>query len=157
MKRRPYYSSRNTPRSRTLLELYTKLKHLYLMFRDDDFFRGKAEIMGSQVPDSFLHTAVLALRFQLFPIEVWTLADITEDRVFDTIEFLHDHASKPDQRVDKYDPSISGRLKRLMQSAFRLRKYPQGRLPGLIGGSVFGFSFRDCLFRCGQSPAHQFD
>ncbi len=41
---RRYYSSRNKPKNLTLEELYQKLQHLYLFFRDKDFFEGKAGI-----------------------------------------------------------------------------------------------------------------
>lgn len=90
-----YYSSRNKPRNLTLEELYQKLKHLYLFFRDKDYFREKAGIAQNFVPDSVEHEAALELSFQPFPVEKWPLENITEDHIFDTLEFLYDRVSAP--------------------------------------------------------------
>jgi hypothetical protein len=92
---RRYYSSRNRPKNLTLSELYWKLQNLYLFFRDKDYFKGKAEITKIHLPDSLKHKAALALTFQPFPITKWDTDNITEDHIFDTIEFLYDHVSTP--------------------------------------------------------------
>jgi hypothetical protein len=97
---RRYYSSRNKPVSLTLSDLYQKLQNLYLLFRDRDYFKGNAGIRETVVPDAIKREAALALRFQPFPIEAWREADITEDRIFDTIEFLYDQISKPGKLTD---------------------------------------------------------
>lgn len=65
------------------------------MFRDKDFFKGKAGITKSDLPDAIEYEAAVALTFQPFPITKWSAEDITEDHIFDTLEFLYDHASKP--------------------------------------------------------------
>jgi hypothetical protein len=96
---RRYYSSRNKPQSLTLDELYRKLQHLYLLFRNRDYFKGKAGITKSDLPDAIEHEAELALSFKLFPITQWSEADITEDHVFDAVEFLFDHVSRPGEVV----------------------------------------------------------
>ncbi len=92
---RRYYSSRNNPRSLTLEELYAKLKHLYLLLRGRDYFKGKTGITELNLPDAIKHEAQLALSFELFPITKWSDEDITEDHVFDALEFLYDHVSMP--------------------------------------------------------------
>ena len=47
------------------------------------------------MPNSALYDAALALDFQPFPIHKWDSDEITEDHIFDMIEFLFDRASKP--------------------------------------------------------------
>ena len=92
---RRYYSSRTNKASLSLDELYQKLQSLYLLFREKDFFKGRAGIEKNHLPDSIQHKAAVALTFQPFPITKWSPGDITEDHIFDVIEFLYDHVSKP--------------------------------------------------------------
>ncbi|HSY09873.1 MAG TPA: hypothetical protein VK840_03060 [Candidatus Dormibacteraeota bacterium] len=98
---RRYYSSRNKPMSLTLGELYWKLKNLYLMFRDKDFFKEKAGIIQHDIPKAIEHEAAVILNFQPFPITKWSQENITEDHVFDVLEFLYDRVSKPGEMVNK--------------------------------------------------------
>ncbi len=93
---RHYYSSRNKPVSLTLEQLYQKLQHLYFFFRDKDFFKEKAGITQNYLPDAIKHEAALELIFQPFPIEKWSPEIITEDHIFDTLEFLFDRVSSPE-------------------------------------------------------------
>jgi len=92
---RQYYSSRTKTKSITLKELYQRLQHLYLLFCDKDFFKENGGITSNSIPDAIKYEAALDLGFQLFPITHWPSEDITEDHIFDTIEFLYDHAAKP--------------------------------------------------------------
>ncbi len=94
-KPRRYYSSRTSNRSLSVEELYWKLRNLYLFFRKNNYFRQKAGITENYVPDSIEHKAAIVLSFQPFPITKWPDFQITEDCIFDVIEFLYDHASKP--------------------------------------------------------------
>ena len=96
---RRYYTSRNNPKAITIETVYWKLQHLYLFFRDKDYFKGKAGITSTDLPDSIKYKAALSLSFQPFPITKWNKEDITEDFIFDTIEFLYDHVSKPGEWV----------------------------------------------------------
>lgn len=96
---RRYYSSRTKPKSLTLEELYQKLQNLYLLFRDKDFLKKKTGITNDNIPDAILHEAALDLTFQPFPITKWSQDSITEDHIFDTLEFLYDHVSKPGEFV----------------------------------------------------------
>ncbi len=89
-----YYSSRNHPTQLTLDGLYGKLKHLYLFFRERDYFR-EAGITKTEIPDRIQHKAALRLSFQMFPLTKWPSHQVTEDRVFEALEFLHDHVSQP--------------------------------------------------------------
>jgi hypothetical protein len=98
---RRYYSSRTKPRSLTVGDLHWKLQNLYLMFRDKDFFKEKSGITQAGYPDAVKHEAAVALNFQPFPITKWSVEDITEDHIFDVIEFLYDRVSKPGVMVDK--------------------------------------------------------
>lgn len=96
---RRYYSSRSNPKSLTIRELYLKLQYLYFLFRDKDFFKGKAGITEKYMPEAVIHEAALDLDFQPFPITKWSLENTTEDHIFDTIEFLYDRVSKPGDLV----------------------------------------------------------
>lgn len=96
---RRYYSSRNKPTPLTLDELYLKLQNLYLFFRDQNYFKSKAGITMASLPDIIKHEAAIALSFQPFPITKWEESQITEDHVFDTLEFLYDHVSKPGEWI----------------------------------------------------------
>jgi hypothetical protein len=92
---RRYYSSRKQPGSLTIDQVHLKLVSLYLLFRDKDYFKDKAGITGTTVPDAIRREAAIALNFRLFPVEGWFAQDCTEDHVFDALEFLYDHASRP--------------------------------------------------------------
>ena len=96
---RRYYSSRTKPGRLTLGELYRKFANLYLLFRNRDFFKGKARITKIDLPDEIKHEAAIALTFQPFPIEKWPEEELAEDNVFDALEFLYDHVSKPGDLV----------------------------------------------------------
>jgi hypothetical protein len=96
---RRYYSSRNKLTSLTLGGLCLKAQSLYLLFRDRDYFKGKAGITKTFLPDAIKHEAAIALSFQPFPIEKWEGGQITEDNVFDTLEFLSDHVAKPGELI----------------------------------------------------------
>ena len=96
---RRYYTSRNNPKTLTVEALYWKLQNLYLLFRDKDYFKDKTGITGTYLPDSIKHKAALTLNFQPFPITNWDTDDITEDNIFDVIEFLYDHVSEPGEWV----------------------------------------------------------
>ncbi len=92
---RRYYSSRNKSKKLTIEELYVRVQHLYLFFRDSDYFKGKARITKTDFPEGIKHKAALAIGFQPFPITKWEFHDITEDHIFDTIELLYDYVSEP--------------------------------------------------------------
>lgn len=100
---RRYYSARTNPKSLSTEELYHKLQNLYLLFRDKDYFKKKAGITKENLPDAILHEAAIDLTFQPFPITKWMPENITEDHIFDTIEFLFDRASKPGELVGMTD------------------------------------------------------
>lgn len=100
---RRYYSSRIKPKSLTLEDLYQKLQVLYLLFRDKDFFRGKAGITKDNLPEAVMHEALLDLSFQPFPVTKWSAESITEDHIFDMLEFLYDRVAAPGEWVGMTD------------------------------------------------------
>jgi len=103
---RRYYSSRKGASSLTLEQLYSKLISLFSLFRKNDYFRGRAGITDTDdIPDGIRHEAAVALTFELFPLAEWAEPDVTEDHIFDALEFLHDYASKPDGWVKKHTDS----------------------------------------------------
>ena len=95
-----YYSARKNQKSLTLEELYWKLQNLFLLFRNRDYFKEKAGITETGIPDYIHHEAAIALTFQPFPITKWAQEIITEDHIFDALEFLYDHVSKPGKMED---------------------------------------------------------
>jgi hypothetical protein len=99
---RAYYSRRNNPGSLTLDKLYWKFKNLCRRFRDGDFFKEIAGITEDELPNAVLYEAAMAFDFQPFPINQWTTDEVTEDHVFDMIEFLFDRTSKPLEWGVKY-------------------------------------------------------
>lgn len=96
---RRYYTSRTKPKSLSLGDLYQKLQSLYLLFRDKDYFKKKAGISQENIPKSILYEAAIDLSFQPFPITEWLPETITEEHIFDTLEFLYDRASEPGELV----------------------------------------------------------
>ena len=91
---RRYYTARNQPGQLTLEEVYRKLQYLYLFFRDRDYFK-EVGITKTHIPDAIKHKAALRLSFEMFPVTKWVNHQVTEDHVFEAVEFLHDHVSKP--------------------------------------------------------------
>ncbi|EMJ90564.1 hypothetical protein [Leptospira alstonii] len=91
---RKYFSSRNQNNRLTLNDLYFKFQNLYLYFRDKDYFK-QSGITKKFLSEAIKFEAAIKLSFQSFPITKWEKEDITEDRIFDTIEFLFDKVSKP--------------------------------------------------------------
>ena len=94
---RKYYSSRTKKRRITTSDLYRKLQLVYLYFAERDYFREKTGGSGTKIPDQFKFKAGFVLKFQPFPMTNWELRNITEDNIFDVIEFLYDHVSRPGQ------------------------------------------------------------
>ncbi len=92
---RRYYSSRVKRAKFSLPELYNKFQHIYLYFKKRDYFKEKAGIYSTELPDEIKHRAGFLLNFQPFPIAGWDKGDLTEDNLFDVIEFMYDHISKP--------------------------------------------------------------
>ena len=95
-----YYSERNNPKKLTLIGLCTKFLSMYKLLREKDYFKEETGIYGSTVPEETKHKAMLALDFQPFPITEWDDKKLTEDNLFDTIEYLYDQVSKPGEKVD---------------------------------------------------------
>ncbi len=91
---RRYYTARKQSGSLTLADLYRKFQHLYLFFRDRDYFKA-AGITKFDLPDTITHKAALCLSFQMFPVTKWAANDVTDDHVFEALEFLYDHISQP--------------------------------------------------------------
>ena len=96
---RRYYSSRKNPKSLSLDDLHYKFIHIYLYFSDKDYFKGKAGITSNEIPEEIKHKAAISLSFNAFPLTEWDRHDVTEDHIFDAIEFLYDHVSSPGEWV----------------------------------------------------------
>jgi hypothetical protein len=96
---RRYYAARKSPGGLTLQGLYRKLQHLYLFYRDRDYLK-EAGITKLSLSDTIKHKAAMSLSFEMFPITKWTNQEVTEDHVFEALEFLHDHVSRPGVLVE---------------------------------------------------------
>lgn len=100
-----YYTSRTKGHKINVYQLYYKLQHVYLFFKEKDYFEQLGEISCDNPSyDKIKHEAYIKLSFQPFPITKWEREDITEDRIFDVIEFLYDYISKPGPKVEYHDP-----------------------------------------------------
>lgn len=98
----PYYSSRKHPKNLTAAELHQRLSSLFFLFRDRDFFKEKTTLARTGgFPESLNHEAVIFLGIRPFPLHRWTNEEITEDHIFDTIEFLYDRVSKPGEWTEQ--------------------------------------------------------
>ena len=97
---RRYYTSRMNMRRLDTAGLYEKLKYFYLYFRDRDYFKEKLGITEDYLAPRAKNKAAMALKFPIFPLEEWMEEDIAEEKLFEAIEFLHDHVSKPGELYD---------------------------------------------------------
>lgn len=97
---RKYYSSRNKSNPPSIEDLYWKFQHLYLYYQNEDYFKEKTGIdKNGHIPDKIKHNAVISIGFQPFPIPEWEKSAITDGNIFDIIEFLYDHVSKPGELI----------------------------------------------------------
>ena len=96
-KPRLYFSSRKGSKPPIpLYEAHSQLETLYGLYRDKEYFRqklGTGTRYGTSEEQKRL--ALIRLGFPAFPLGGWSVGQITEDHIFDVIEFLFDHASKP--------------------------------------------------------------
>jgi hypothetical protein len=102
---RRYFSARKGKPSVSAGEAKWRLESLYILFRNKDYFKEKLRVEKRDT-DTLAREAVVFLGFRAFPISQWDPEDITEDHIFDVIEFLYDHISKPGVMVEM--PSDSG-------------------------------------------------
>lgn len=96
---RKYYSSRNKLKKLSIFELHSKFVALYKLLNGRDFFKENLLIEGTQIPENIKLKAEITLDFQPFPIAEWDEDRLTEDNLFDTIEYLFDYVSKPGERT----------------------------------------------------------
>ena len=98
---RRYYSSRHANKKLLRHDLYQFLKSLYSYFACRDYFKEKMSIDSMEVPEHTMHKAAMALRFDLFPVTDWELhLQMKDENLFDAIEYLYDHISKPGKIVE---------------------------------------------------------
>ncbi|HRI04351.1 MAG TPA: hypothetical protein PLL77_11470 [Pyrinomonadaceae bacterium] len=134
---RRYYSSRNRKRALDIGNLYLKVADLFTYFEKKQYFKEKLEITDHAIPESAKRLASLALQFCPFPIRSWPEGLQTEDSIFDLLEFLFDHISKPGELVPMntdgynyydfldYDETIGKQEFRDLANSF-LRDYREG-------------------------------
>lgn len=92
---RRYFSSRKGKEPISLRAAHWRLQNLYALYRDKEYFKQKLDTRRNVTSEELKKEAVVRLGFSAFPLNDWPLEDKTEDHIFDVIEFLYDHASKP--------------------------------------------------------------
>ncbi len=97
--KRKYYSSRIKKCKLDKDDLCRKIINAYQYFSGKDYFKEKLGITGSHCPKEAEYKAVMALGYQIFPITELVVYVTSEDKIFDMIEFLYDHVSKPGDLV----------------------------------------------------------
>jgi hypothetical protein len=103
--KRTYYSSRKHAMELTPLEFHDRVMSLFNFFRDKDYFKQKTGPTHNTFPDSLRHEAAIFLGFRPFPLQKWLLSDMTEENLFDVIEFLYDRVSKPGEMIEQTSSS----------------------------------------------------
>ncbi|TJY43073.1 hypothetical protein E5161_04030 [Cohnella pontilimi] len=96
--KRLYYSSRNKKKTIDVFQMYLQLQSLFAYFRNKDFFVERLNITSEFFPDEVNHKAMFEIKFMPFPITKWDEHEVTEENIFDTIEFLYIHVSKPGEK-----------------------------------------------------------
>lgn len=94
---RKYYSNRNNQRDVTIEDIYIKFCGVFNFFKDKNYFYQNLDISHS-ISDFANQKAIMFLGHNIFPIEEWDNKKITDNYIFDTIEFLFDNISKPGER-----------------------------------------------------------
>ena len=98
---RKYYSSRIKSRKIDINQLYFKLQNLFLYFRGNDYFKDELALTYSSGNSTRAnYKASSLLNFTIFPLEKWHESLILEENMFDALEFLYDHVSKPGELVE---------------------------------------------------------
>lgn len=98
---RQYYSTRNGPKPLTFLQLCIKAQQLCGYFRTRDYFKRDGDTAVVQtVSEELRQAAALAIDFDPFDENGWDLKKVTEDNIFDSIEFLYDNVAKPFGWID---------------------------------------------------------
>jgi hypothetical protein len=95
MEKRIYYSTRNNKKNIDVNQLYKQLQSLFLYYRGRDYFKEKLDITTSGISQDANHKAMFEIKFMPFPIDAWESYEINEENIFDTMEFLFHHVSKP--------------------------------------------------------------
>lgn len=95
MEKRMYYSTRNNKKTVDVHQLYKQLQSLFLYYQNKDYFKEKLSITSFHISEDANHKAMFEIKFMPFPIKKWDRLDVTEENIFDTIEFLFHHVSKP--------------------------------------------------------------
>ncbi len=76
-------------------QLIKRVEHVFMYFRDRDYFKERLGITEYSIPDSAGHLAAISLTRKPFSNNKWSNLSLEEDDVFDFIEFLFDFVSKP--------------------------------------------------------------
>jgi len=101
MMKRQYYSQRTNPKKLTLIGVCIKFTSVYELLAEKDYFKEELDIRrGVSVSEEAKHNAIIELDFQPFPIDEWDDKKLTEENLFDTIEYLYDKISKPGEIED---------------------------------------------------------
>jgi hypothetical protein len=97
---RDYFSSRTNKKKIPIKNLHSRVASLFDYFQNLDYFKHKLQISSDDNPEKANTLAAVLLRFRPFPFFIWEEKDITEENMFDVLEFLFDHVSQPFSYLD---------------------------------------------------------
>lgn len=93
-----YFSSRKRRVTISPKDGHWRLRNLFELYRDRDYFKQRLGASRNIASDELQWAAVIRLGFPVFPLDHWAETDITEDHIFDVLEFLFDNVSKPGRK-----------------------------------------------------------
>jgi hypothetical protein len=93
-----YYSSRNGKKEISIEDLHSKVVSLFNHFHSANYFEqklGLAKNDNAELVSNLAHFHVGSKEFFPFPLSSWSEVNMSEENIFDTLEFLFHHISKP--------------------------------------------------------------
>lgn len=97
---RSYYSSRKGSNNISLFDLPTRVGNLFSHFHQKDYFKELLGVSCNEKPESANSLAYVSLGFSPFPLRNSILS---EDKIFDVLEYLFDNISKPQKWTNLAD------------------------------------------------------
>jgi hypothetical protein len=93
-----YYSSRNGKKEISIEDLHSRVVSLFNHFHSANYFEqklGLAKNDNAELVSNLAHFHVGSKEFFPFPLSSWSEVNMSEENIFDTLEFLFHHISKP--------------------------------------------------------------
>jgi hypothetical protein len=93
-----YYSSRNGKKEISIEDLHAKVVSLFNYFHKVDYFKQKLKLAkndSAEIVSDFAHIQIGNKDFSPIPLSSWSRENMSEDNIFDTLQLLFHHISKP--------------------------------------------------------------